>query len=179
MIKVQRLFPFETDRCKVRVIGLEDIGWYVDKLRQPFFNEFVDVKASDSSVNELSARLTALIAMYKINMVCKNEVRAVITMGNVTVGGLTVFNSEETGVYDLGYWIVPQYQGKGIALEILKKITNKLECNIKGIKMVRLVIHEDNYKSIGLAEKAGYKFVTEYQGKLKKNLVYGSVPLRF
>ena len=179
MKKALKILPFKTERCVIKAIGYEDISWYVDTIKQTFFNEFVDGKSSDNSDMALTGKLVGLISSYKIGLSGRNEIRAIITIDGKPVGGITIFHASSPGSYDLGYWVIPEYQGRGIAFEVLKGMTNKLEFNVRGLKLLRLIVRVDNVKSIRLSEKAGYKLINSYQGKEKENLVYGYTPLKF
>ena len=179
MKKIIKVLPIITERCLIRPLQYEDINWYINTIRQPFFGEYMDVKPNNESEAMMTGKLIALISSYKIGLIGKNEIRAVITVDGISVGGISIFTSGIQGTYDIGYWVIPAYQGIGIASEALVGLTNKLEFNLKGLKLLRLIIRVDNAKSIKLAKKTGYKFIKSFQGKEKENLMYGYEPIKF
>lgn len=179
MNKVKKLFPIKTDRCSIKVLGYEDIEWYVDKVQQPFFNEFIDNKTNINLVAELYTRLAAIVTTYKVSLLEINDLRTVIRLGDKNIGGVTLSKTKDNGIYNLGYWLIPEYQGKGLAYEVLKQVSSVLEFGVNGIESIRLIIQNDNYKSIKLAEKTGYMCIGEYQGKIKRNLIYEYKAFKF
>lgn len=72
--------------------------------------------------------------------------------------GIEVINrSPNAGVYNLNYWVYEAYQGKGIASEAVKKISDYL-LNEKSTKRVEILAITNNIKSMKVAKKAGFIF---------------------
>lgn len=66
----------------------------------------------------------------------------------------------EEGVIDLGYSIVPSYQGKGYATEMGKAMV-KWALTHPNVKRVKATCDPDNYASIRVLEKIGFKRTKE------------------
>ena len=131
----------------------------------------MDKENTSLSDNKIKGFLLNLIYTYKFNPISKYDIRAVIKKNDVNIGGITIFPREK-GIYEIGYWILPEYQGIGIATEVLKAVTSKMVKSIKDIKEINLIMHEDNVASIKVAKKAGYVYKETIKGRKKRNLVY-------
>lgn len=171
MVRIIRKFPYKTDRLVIRLINFSDIDWYLDQLMKPYISQFNDIDLSKFKRSKLRQKLRMLIMNYKVCSTTVKEVRAILEHNNERVGGISIFKSKEAGVYEIGYWILEEYQRNGFAYEALMTITNML-LTYKYITAVRLIIHETNIKSINLALKAGFEYKYSFQGKKAINLVY-------
>ena len=70
----------------------------------------------------------------------------------------------ENNSCEVGYEMLPDFQGKGIVQEALKKI---LEYGFEtlGLSTINAVIHPDNIKSIKLAERFGFRRTGQLEEK--------------
>ena len=165
------ILPIKTDRCVIRLMEERDIEWYTKQIMEPFFGEFMDIDPREFEVDYISETLGKLVGWYsQDNSV--NEFRCVVEHGDELVGGITMFKGRPQGAINLGYWVIPQHQGKGIALECVLATVKKLQDEDRGVDTVRLEIQQHNKKSIRLAKKAGFERVGVVRGNITDNIVF-------
>ena len=170
--KLKKQMPFLIDNLEIRLLDYKDIDWYINTAKQDFFNEFIDNKFTDTPYEVLKFRLTNLVMSYRTGVKVQGEARLVIIdsqTGN-KIGGCTLFEKDNHTI-EVGYWIVPAYQGKGNAKKLIYNI-DKLIFNLKNIDTINLTIREDNNKSLIIADKCGYKNIGSIKGKYKNNIIY-------
>jgi ribosomal-protein-alanine N-acetyltransferase len=74
----------------------------------------------------------------------------------IVIGTLCLWNIEaETNRAEIGYEMLPSYQGKGYMQEAIIPV---IEYGFKGMGLdsISAIIHKDNQKSIVLAERNGF-----------------------
>lgn len=172
IVNLKKILPLKLDRTQLDLLTYKDIDWYINTIKTPFFNEYIDYKFLDVTDTELKFKLTNLAMSYSLNMRISGEARLILRdkVSGDKIGGCTLFESDNTSL-EIGYWILPAYQNKGYAKELMSNIIEQL-FKLKNIKVIRLVIREDNFKSIMLAEKCGFSKSGSFIGKYKENLVY-------
>jgi [ribosomal protein S5]-alanine N-acetyltransferase len=67
------------------------------------------------------------------------------------------FYKQEHRKAELGYWLLPRYQGKGIATEVLPAVIAYWQKE-KGLHRLEAFVETENAASIRLMEKAGFRF---------------------
>ncbi len=73
----------------------------------------------------------------------------------------------ESNSAEVGYEMLPAFQGKGIVQEAVKKIL-EYGFQVLGLDTINAVIHPDNIKSIKLAERFGFART----GQVEKFVIY-------
>lgn len=169
---LKKILPITYNRLDLELLSYKDLDWYIDALKSSFFNEYIDYKFLDVSDSELRFKLTNLALSYKLSMQIQGECRFILVdkLTNQKIGGCTLFETDKSSI-EVGYWVLPAYQNKGYAKELMNNIKETL-FKLKNINIIRLVIREDNIKSIMIAEKSGFKRINSFLGKYKENLVY-------
>lgn len=171
MGKIKRLLnalPIETEKCLVRRLEHRDIDWYVLIMKSQFFNEYLDNKTINISEETLKKQLINLLWRYKYDKETLKVARTVVLKNTSYIGGLSFF--DDLGSLFIGYWILPEFQGQGYGFEVLR-IGTMLGVEA-GYKSIKLMIREDNIKSLNLARKAGYKCVKRVKGREGMNLIF-------
>lgn len=169
--KIKRLLnalPIETEKCLVRRLEHRDIDWYVLIMKSQFFNEYLDNKTINISEETLKKQLINLLWRYKYDKETLKVARTVVLKNTSYIGGLSFF--DDLGSLFIGYWILPEFQGQGYGFEVLR-IGTMLGVEA-GYKSIKLMIREDNIKSLNLARKAGYKCVKRVKGREGMNLIF-------
>lgn len=169
---LKRQLPFIIDNIEIRLLEYKDIDWYITTSKQDFFNEFIDNKFTDTPYEVLKFRLTNLVMSYRTGVKVQGEARLILidTNSGDKIGGCTLFEKDKNCI-EVGYWIIPAYQGKGNAKKLIYNI-DKLLFKLNNINVINLTIREDNDKSLIIAEKCGFKAVDKINGKYKTNIVY-------
>ena len=170
---LKKLLPFKYNNFELRLINKEDIYWYINNFQSDYFNEFID----DDTVfklpyEEIEYKLINLVLSYKMSISMSGEARLVYENRDTgeIVAGITIFEVGNNKV-ELGYWVIPSYQGKGIGKQIINNTLEVLQKMYLGYKVI-LEIREDNIASVKLAEGLGFKHIKNKSGKIKTNKIY-------
>lgn len=168
-------FPIYTDRCKIQILGSRDVDRYILEIRKPYFLEYSDNHGIEKLTDfEVARRLRSLVDYYGSSEKIQYEIRLVVKdkMSGELFGGITFLPVDADGFVPIGYWVVPEHQGKGIATETLTRITEFAEKAFKRNKGLRLIIQERNEKSLNVASKCGFELEKVYRGKTGRNQVW-------
>ncbi|RYG06117.1 MAG: N-acetyltransferase, partial [Chitinophagaceae bacterium] len=97
------------------------------------------------------------------------------------LGDISVyFYKAEHKKAEVGFWLLPQYQHKGIAIEALQAVINYWK-NEKNLHRMEAFVEERNTASAKLLEKAGFEFEGTMRdceiknGKYISLLIYGLI----
>lgn len=167
--KIQEILPLSTPRCTVEFLDKELIPWYIDMLYEPFFGEFIDDKPKEKHRKSVIKKLEELVSLSRKGLY--GDIRLVIKIDNKPIGGISLATTLRSRVYNLGYWILPQYQSMGIATEVVGSVCNAF-LNIGVAKTIIAEIQCINTKSINIVEGLNFKYVKTVKGKYTNNIVY-------
>lgn len=151
-----------TDRLFLRDLRLEDAE-EIFRLR------------SDESVNQFVDRQQAVTIddaiefIQKIQTLAENNgsvMWAITLIGEAKLIGTVVYWNivKEKRQAELGYELLPEYQGKGIMTEALKKVI-AFGFEERTYKTIVAEPHRKNLKSIRLIERLGFKLTDETNGE--------------
>lgn len=90
---------------------------------------------------------------------------------NELIGEIYVSNSLPSKEYYIGFTLIPKFQKKGYAFEIVSELLVQMATKLKGYKFV-CTIYEKNERSIKLVEKLEFKKDFSFNGEKGKILVY-------
>src|SRR5215831_16763561 len=159
-------FPYlETARLRLRQLKEEDA------------NE-IFILRSDESVNEFLDRPKAVTlddALQHISKISKNInnneaiMWAICLKDNSTlIGTICLWNIVKENDYaELGYELLPQFQGKGIMQDALSKVIEYGFENLK-LKTIEAWLSSKNLRSIKLLEKNNFKRDIDSEHKIDK-----------
>lgn len=82
-----------------------------------------------------------------------------ITKDGEAVGHVAYEMKEDSHAYLSSILIKPEYQGQGLARQAMGKILEEL----KNVKLIDLVTHPENVRSISLCESFGFKKTERYE----------------
>lgn len=144
-------FPIlTTDRLTLRQLEIND-------------DQQIFILRSDSEINKyLDRALSTTIADARnfINKVIDNKVLYwAITLRdkNIFVGTICLFSfSEENDKCEIGYELLPDFQGQGIMQEAAHKVVDYAFNTIK-VQKIQAFFHRDNQRSIILLEKLFFR----------------------
>ncbi len=72
------------------------------------------------------------------------------------VGTILIMNvNDQLTIGEIGYELLPQYQGKGVMQEVIPSLLTYAE-SVLNLENIEACVHEDNIKSIKLLEKFGF-----------------------
>lgn len=173
--ELKEILPISYGCKKLDLITDDDLDWYIDNCRSAYYEKYLDFKFSkDIQYDKLKCSITNMVNSYKANLSTRCEARLVLRdkLTNSIYGGCTVYEDNEHDNIELAYWVLPEYQGKGICKQMLNEVLNKLNKSDIPFNIFIAVIREDNISSIKLAEVCGFSKLKVYNGKYCKNIVY-------
>lgn len=155
-------FPvLETDRLVLRRLSLEDAP-VIYQLRSDVEVAALTGKAPFLHINE------AVAYINKIDNLINNDESiywvASYKGDNAMIGAACLWNFDiQNETVELGYELLPEFQGKGIMVEIITCIL-RYAFEVMGIKTIVACPSSDNPPSVKLLEKMGFEIVqSDYQ----------------
>ena len=177
MIHIKELIDILPVKCKngsLNILTFDDMDWYIRNCKQHYYEEYLDFKfSSDITDSKLREAIYNMIIGYKLKIPSRYEARLLLKDKSygVIYGGCTVFERNNTSEIEVAYFILPEYQGNNIGTDILKNICIVLKKSLVPFEKIILTIRYDNKASIRVAEKVGFKLLSEVQGKYKRNII--------
>lgn len=144
-------FPtLTTQRLTLRQL-VENDGQAIFLLRSdPIINKYLDRKPSQTLEESLQ-----FIRNIQINNLLYWAI--IETISGKIVGTVGLFNfSNEGNTCEIGYELLPDYQGQGIMNEALKKVI-EFAVDILGIKTIEAFTHKDNQRSAKLLQVLNFE----------------------
>ena len=147
-------FPrIETENLILRRIDYNDINDLFNMRKDPRMNEYVDTKLEEN-ICETKAYIDKMNKGIEDNKwiiwaIEHRESQKVI--GTISIWNINI--DQESG--ELGYGIVPDYQGKGLMKEALLKVVH-YGFNVMKLKVLDAYTEEHNIKSRKLLEKCNF-----------------------
>jgi ribosomal-protein-alanine N-acetyltransferase len=117
-------------------------------------NKYLDRPASKTIEDAID-----FITRVNENINNKNSLYWTITLGdkNNLVGTICLFSfSDESGTCEIGYELLPAFQGKGVMKEAAEKVIDFAFNNIQ-VKKIEAIVHRNNQRSINLLEKIFFR----------------------
>lgn len=167
-------FPcIETKNLMLRRIGYDDIDDLYEMRRDPRMNEFTDTKP-DKNTDETRAYIE------KMNKGVDNNKWIIWAIqhkqSNKVIGTISIWNIDsEQKCAELGYGIIPNYQGKGLMKESLLSVV-EYGFNVMNLKELYAYTEVNNIKSIKLLERCNFIEVNRVDEKgYFNNLIYSMI----
>lgn len=149
-------FPVQSENYVIAELTSREKLWYCKQLVAPYFNSNILTKMEPEKDKEnakdfinlyLKYVNTADTDCYQLRLVIRR-----ISDGSL-VGGVTIFYRKNNKVIELGYWVLPEYQGLGIMSEVLTRILITLDEFLDTSFAIHLEIFQNNKVSKILAIK--------------------------
>ena len=90
---------------------------------------------------------------------------------NELIGEIFVSNKDDRNEYFIGFTIIPKFQRKGYAFEIVSELLVKMATSLKKYDFI-CTVYEKNTKSINLIEKLEFKKSGFFNDEKGKVLIY-------
>lgn len=177
MIHINELCDILPINCidkKLNLLTFNDMNWYIDNLKKPYYEQFMDFKfSSDIQDSKLRSVIYSMVLGYKLKAESTYEARLLLKSkdGYTIYGGCTVFEKENCSDIELAYFILPQYQGKGLGTMLLRELCKALDKSNIPFDRLLLTIRCDNISSIHVAKQAEFRVLQEVKGKYNKNII--------
>ena len=142
-------------------LKVSDVNWYLGVIYAEFFSEFILAKPISNKAI-VKARLTSLALEYSLGNLTDSDIRLIIRHRDKRIGGVTLMGiANNNGKIELAYWVLPEYQGLGVAKSALTIVENYIKNELSIIKKLELEIMKNNVISIKLAKSQGFKQTDE------------------
>lgn len=173
IIKLKEQLPYKYKSYTLNLIDYCDIDMYLENFTKDYMNEFIDLKVNkNSNLDSLKLKLKKLVFSYNSNSKVNGEARLILkdNISNEMVAGVTIYENGDNKV-SLGYWVLPTYQNKGIAKELIGQTINIVK-KLDNISSIELEIREDNKASHKVADSNNFILYNAIKGLYKINYIY-------
>lgn len=152
----RQCFPVQSENYVIAELTSREKLWYCDQLVAPYFNSNILTKMTPEKDRKNARDFVNLYLKY-VNTIDTDccQLRLVIRRisDGSLVGGITIFYKKNNKVIELGYWVLPEYQGLGIMSEVLTRILITLDEFLDISFAIHLEIFQNNRVSKILAIK--------------------------
>lgn len=152
----RQCFPVQSENYVIAELTSREKLWYCDQLVAPYFNSNILTKMTPEKDRKNARDFVNLYLKY-VNTIDTDccQLRLVIRRisDGSLVGGITIFYRKNNKVIELGYWVLPEYQGLGIMSEVLTRILITLDEFLDISFAIHLEIFQNNRVSKVLAIK--------------------------
>lgn len=152
----RQCFPVQSENYVIAELTSREKLWYCDQLVAPYFNSNILTKMTPEKDRKNARDFVNLYLKY-VNTIDTDccQLRLVIRRisDGSLVGGITIFYRKSNKVIELGYWVLPEYQGLGIMGEVLTRILITLDEFLDISFAIHLEIFQNNRVSKILAIK--------------------------
>lgn len=152
----RQCFPVQSENYVIAELTSREKLWYCDQLVAPYFNSNILTKMTPEKDRKNARDFVNLYLKY-VNTIDTDccQLRLVIRRisDGSLVGGVTIFYRKNNKVIELGYWVLPEYQGLGIMSEVLTRILITLDEFLDISFAIHLEIFQNNRVSKILAIK--------------------------
>lgn len=147
-------FPIiETERLVLRQLDIKDVNDIFDLRSDEEVSKFLErrtintIEQAEQFINKMNNGISKKEWIFWV-IGLKNDSRLI---GTICLWGF----SEENSVAEIGYELMPNYQGKGIMQEAIESV---IEYGFKTLKLkaISAYAHKDNLKSIALLERNNF-----------------------
>ncbi|MEO6920305.1 MAG: GNAT family N-acetyltransferase [Collimonas sp.] len=145
----------ETERLILRTLNGDDAEFYLQLINQPAWRQFI----GDRGIRTVEAARAALLS----GPVAAQErdgfsfYMTELKNGTLPIGICGLIKRETLEDVDIGYAFMPEFWGKGYALEAASAVLEYAN-RVCGLQRVVAITSPDNHQSIRLLEKMGLKF---------------------
>ncbi|MGY0373160.1 GNAT family N-acetyltransferase [Clostridium sp. JNZ J1-5] len=153
MINFTPFSSIETENLILRRMDYNDIKDLFEMRRNPQMNEYTDTKIEES-MDETKAYIDKMNKGIDEN---KWIIWAIQHKQlNKVIGSISIWNiNEEEASGELGYGMIPDFQGKGLMKESLLKVV-EYGFNVVNLKELKAYTEKNNAKSIKLLKRCNF-----------------------
>jgi RimJ/RimL family protein N-acetyltransferase len=142
----------KTDRLFLQPLSEQDICFIQDLATRP--ESFKFDKNNAPSADEIIKRCHWYMEREKA-LPNEGAIRWIIKYNDTRIGEVHVIcNWEETSEWEIGWYLLPEYWGKGFAAEAVKSVIQYVFSHFK-INRLAAFLNAENDRSMALAERVG------------------------
>ena len=149
------MYVLETERLRLRRFTVDDAEFILDLLNQPSFLRYIGDKGVRTTKDARRYILDGPVASYTKNGFGLYLVQ--LKGSGEEIGMCGLVNREELDDVDIGFAFLPQFWGRGYAVESAAEVINT-ERQSLGLDRVVAITSPDNNASIKVLEKIGLRF---------------------
>ncbi len=150
----------ETQRLQIQEVNLEDGSFIFDLLNSPGWIEFIGNRGIDTIADAEAYIQNPLIEGYQKDGF--GLYKMVLKESEKPIGMCGLIDRSDLPHVDIGFAILPEYQGKGYTFEAAKA-TMEYGASTLGLEVIWGITGPSNIKSQRLLEKLGLKFLKKIQ----------------
>ncbi|MFB6320110.1 GNAT family N-acetyltransferase [Saccharicrinis sp. FJH54] len=147
---------FDTDRLVIRPVQLEDADFILELLNTEKFIQYIGdrhVRSIEDAEQYIRDKMLAQLERLGFgNYVVYSKA------DHKRIGTVGLFDREGLNAVDIGFAFLPEYEGRGYALEAAQKIMHAAFYDFN-LPIVCAITTKDNYASQKLIEKLGLKYI--------------------
>lgn len=146
----------ETERLNLKPVDLEDAGFIYDLYNQPRFLQFI----GDRKIRSVQDATRYIIEKFRPQIESLGYGNYVIIRkeDGAKLGSVGVFTRDGLDVQDVGFALLPQFEGFGYATEAARKLLEVIYAQF-GVSKVSGITALDNYASQKVLEKLGLEYI--------------------
>ncbi len=152
----------KTNNLRIRKFYNEDFVDFAELIRDKMASEYAiydhPFPTDDDALKNILGYFSSTDEFYAVELLSTSKV----------IGFLSLNNSEEQGVRNLGYCIHTQYQGKGYGTEAVNEIIRYAKEELNIYKLITGTA-KDNVPSVRLLSAVGFKKIGENVGSIVKD----------
>ena len=167
-MKLPKTHIIETDRCRLRIVSIEDIPHVFSATRHAGFNDGMLWDPPDS-IDDLGESYNKSVERWEQGKAYSFTIEE--KESGFFVGRIDVRSEEKKNVWSVGFWTHPEKQGRGFASEALRPIID-LAFSLLGATRVEACYAVWNIASKRVLEKVGMSFVKHIPEGFMKNGVW-------
>ena len=149
------MLVLETERLRLRPFTIDDAPFVLTLLNEPSFLHFIGDKKVRNLDDARQYLLTGPIATYE-----KHDFGLLLVElkeSHTPIGMCGLLKREELPDPDIGFAFLPDYWGRGFALEAASAVMKDARERLK-LNQVLAIVNPDNDASIKLLERLGLRF---------------------
>ncbi len=149
------LVNLETERVRIRALTIIDAGFMLQLMNTPSWIKNIGSRNVNDKTTASNYIANNIINSYNINGFGLFLVN--LKKDNQPAGICGIVKREGLTIPDLGFAMLPNYEGKGFATEASKAVISYAEKNL-GISTLAGITKQENIASIRVLEKVGMQF---------------------
>lgn len=145
----------ETDRLRIRALTIIDAGFMMQLMNTPTWIKNIGNRNVNDSTTASNYIANNIINSYHINGF--GLFLVAVKKDNQSAGICGIVKREGLTIPDLGFAMLPKYEGKGIATEASKAVVQYAKETLQ-LSQLAGITKADNIASIRVLEKVGMEF---------------------
>ncbi|AYO56738.1 GNAT family N-acetyltransferase [Chryseobacterium sp. 6424] len=146
----------ETERLNLKLVDIEDAGFIYDLYNQPRFLQFI----GDRKIRSVQDAARYIIEKFRpqIESLGYGNYVVIRKEDGTKLGSVGVFTRDGLNVQDIGFAVLPQFEGFGYFTEAAMKVLEVIHAQF-GVSKVSGITALDHYALQNVLQKLGLKYI--------------------